>query len=344
MEVNDMLMTVKDLSVVFETDLGPLQAVRGVSFELKSGKTLGIVGESGSGKTALARALMGIVQKPPGRIASGSVVFEGRDLVQLSEREMEDVRGRQIGFIFQDPMVSLNPVMRVGLQVAEGIYAHDSRIGKVEVRQRVLELFKSVRLPNPDRCYSMYPHEMSGGMRQRVQIAIAVANSPRLVIADEPTTALDVTVQAQVLETLKKIQTDSASAMIFISHDLALMRTVADQIIVMYAGRIVEQGDANAVLDFPKHPYTAALLAAAPTLDSRGRRLSVIPGSLPSPLLMADGCSFEPRCYVSGNRAKCAVRPALAQIGKLGHLSACHFSEEVSVNSMIVGDRGEHVG
>jgi len=338
-----MLMTVQDLSVVFETDRGPLHAVRGVSFELEPGKTLGIVGESGSGKTALARALMGIVKNPPGRIAGGSVLFEGRDLVQLSEREMEDVRGSQIGFIFQDPMVSLNPVMRVGLQVAEGIFAHDSQIRKEEVRRRVLALFKSVRLPNPERCYSMYPHEMSGGMRQRVQIAIAVANSPRLVIADEPTTALDVTVQAQVLETLKEIQADSGTAMIFISHDLALMRTVADQIIVMYAGRIVEQGATNAVLDFPSHPYTAALLAAAPTLKSRGRRLSVIPGNLPSPLLLEDGCSFEARCYLSLNRAECGARPVLAEVGELGSSSACHFSQEVSVQSTNFGDGGENV-
>jgi oligopeptide/dipeptide ABC transporter ATP-binding protein len=338
-----MLMAVKDLSVVFETLRGSIHAVKSVSFELEPGKTLGIVGESGSGKTALARALMGIVQSPPGRISAGSVVFEGRDLVQLSEREMEEVRGSQIGFIFQDPMVSLNPVMKVGVQVAEGIWAHDSRITKDEVRRRVVGLFKSVRLPNPDRCYSMYPHEMSGGMRQRVQIAIALANSPRLVIADEPTTALDVTVQAQVLKTLKELQTSSGTAMIFISHDLALMRTVADQIIVMYAGRIVEQGATSEVLDSPRHPYTAALLAAAPRLGLRGRRLAVIPGSLPSPLLLQDGCSFEARCYMSRNRAKCGVRPVLTQIGGLGQLSACHFSEEVSVHSLTVADGGKNV-
>jgi oligopeptide/dipeptide ABC transporter ATP-binding protein len=323
------MLSVQDLAVVFDTDHGPLEAVRGVSFELEAGETLGIVGESGSGKTALALALIKLLPDPPGRVAGGRVLLAGRDLASLSETELGSVRGAEVGFIFQDPMVSLNPVIAAGRQVAEAILVHNPKLRADVVRKRVLALFESVGLADPEAVYGRYPHEMSGGMRQRALIAIAVANSPRLIIADEPTTALDVTVQAQVMETLKHIQAESGTAMLVISHDLGLVSEVADRVIVMYAGRIVEQGPTLAVLDAPHHPYTAGLIASAPSIEMRGGRLPVIPGSPPNPLQPRVGCSFQPRCFLSEGRAECNTRPSLEFSGSVDHAAACHFSDEL---------------
>lgn len=324
------MLSVHDIEVAYDTDRGPLNAVRGVSFDLKAGETLSIVGESGSGKTALALAIVKLM--PPGRIAGGQVMFEGRDLAALSDDQMQSIRGAKIGFIFQDPMVSLNPVMRVGLQVAEAILVHDPRLTDDDARARVQALFESVGLPDPVGVYDRFPHELSGGMRQRALIAIAIANSPSLVIADEPTTALDVTVQAQVMETLSRIQAGSGTALILISHDLELVGEIADRVMVMYAGRIVEQGDASTVLNSPKHPYTVGLLASAPSIESRGKRLPVIVGSPPDPFDVGRGCSFQPRCYLSRGRPECDARPELSSVGAVGavdHEAACHFSAEL---------------
>lgn len=328
------MLSVQDLAVVFDTDRGPLAAVRGVSFELGPRETLGIVGESGSGKTALALALVKLLPDPPGRIAGGKVVLSGRDLASLSDAELTSIRGAEVGFIFQDPMVSLNPVIAVGLQVAEAILVHHPKALAKDVRKQALALFESVGLPDPKAVYDKYPHEMSGGMRQRALIAIAVANSPGLIIADEPTTALDVTVQAQVMETLARIQSESGTAMLLISHDIGLVSEIADRVIVMYAGRIVESGPTSTVLESPRHPYTAGLLASAPSIELRGGRLPVIPGSPPNPLDTEAGCSFLPRCFLSQGRAECATRPPLRATDSGDHMAACHFSDELALGSI----------
>lgn len=289
------ILEVKDLKVNFKTYAGLVHAVRGVNFDLKEGETLAIVGESGSGKSVTSNALMKLIPQPPGIYESGQILFNGRDLVPLSDKEMSKVRGNEIAMIFQDPMTSLNPTMKVGRQITEVILQH-KKVSKAEAKKRAIELLTQVGIPFPEKRYNQYPHEFSGGMRQRVVIAIALAADPKLLIADEPTTALDVTIQAQILELMKEIQKNSKTSIIFITHDLGVVANIADRVAVMYAGQIVEYGTVNDIFYNPKHPYTWGLLGSMPDLDNdTDELLRTIPGSPPDLTNPPKGDAFAAR-------------------------------------------------
>jgi oligopeptide/dipeptide ABC transporter ATP-binding protein len=288
------LLEVNGLKTYFKTMDGVVKAVDGVDMAIAPGKTLGVVGESGCGKSVTSLSIMRLVDLP-GWIAAGEIKFEGRDLVKLSEEQMRHIRGNKISMIFQEPMTSLNPVFTVGNQVGEAIRVH-RKVSKREAETRVVELFRMVGIPSPDRRVKDYPHNMSGGMRQRVMIAMALALQPSLLIADEPTTALDVTIQAQILELIKDLRTKVNSAVLLITHDIGVVAEMADEVIVMYTGKVVEQGDVVSVLKNPKHPYTVGLLNSIPSLGQKDQRLNVIPGTVPSPLNLPKGCTFAPRC------------------------------------------------
>jgi oligopeptide/dipeptide ABC transporter ATP-binding protein len=287
------LLQVDGLTTVFDTPAGQLRAVNGVSFDVRKGETLGLVGESGSGKSVTAFSIIRLVQ-PPGRITAGRVVFQGRDLATLSEAGMRGVRGAGVGFVFQEPMAALNPVMRVGAHIAEALTVHGLAT-RADARQRAIELLRAVRITDPDKRVDDYPHQLSGGMRQRVMLAIALACRPPLVIADEPTTALDVTVQAQILDLLREMKREFDLSLLLITHDLGVIAETADRVAVMYAGRIVEHGPVREIFRHPKHPYTQGLLASIPG-GAAGARLKAIDGTVPNLAALPPGCSFEPRC------------------------------------------------
>lgn len=290
------LVEVKDLKISFKTFAGRVQAVRGLNFSLEKGQTLAIVGESGSGKSVACNALMRLIPQPPGSYDSGQILFEGKDLLTFSENQMSDIRGNEIAMIFQDPMTALNPTMKVGKQIVEVILRHKPGVTKAQAKERAIALLDEVGIPNPALRYQQYPHEFSGGMRQRVVIAIALAAEPKLLIADEPTTALDVTIQAQILELMKEIQAKNDSAIIFITHDLGVVANVADKVAVMYAGQIVEYGDVNEIFYNPKHPYTWGLLGSMPDLEnSTDQELYTIPGAPPNLINPPKGDAFAPR-------------------------------------------------
>ena len=294
--MTEPLLEVKNLRINFKTYAGLVQAVRGVDFTLAKGETLAIVGESGSGKSVTSNALMRLIPQPAGRYEDGQILFEGKDLLKLSEREMESIRGNEIAMIFQDPMTALNPTMRVGKQIMEVILTHKKGVSKEAAKQRAIELLAEVGIPDPERRFKQYPHEFSGGMRQRVVIAIALAAEPKILIADEPTTALDVTIQAQILELMKKIQEKNGNAIIFITHDLGVVANVADRLAVMYAGQIVEYGSSHDIFYNPKHPYTWGLLGSMPDLDSEdSEELYTIPGAPPNLINPPVGDAFAPR-------------------------------------------------
>ncbi|MDB5415255.1 MAG: dppD [Rubritepida sp.] len=293
--MNEPLLRVEGLRTVFRTSGGDVPAVDGVSIDVMRGRTLGIVGESGCGKSVLSLSIMRLVAHP-GRIAAGRVLLEGRDLAKLSGSEMRAVRGRDIGMIFQEPMTSLNPVHTVGCQIIEGIRVHEPRASRAELRERGIAALRRVRIASPERRFDEYPHQLSGGMRQRVMIAMALACSPKLLIADEPTTALDVTVQAQILDLLRDLQAETGMAIILITHDLGVVAEMADDVAVMYAGRVVEQAPVAELFRQPVHPYTIGLIAAVPQLDSDAPRLATIPGRIPSLQETIPGCRFGPRC------------------------------------------------
>ncbi|RSK26476.1 ABC transporter ATP-binding protein [Bacillus sp. HMF5848] len=288
------ILEVKDLHVSFDTYGGEVQAVRGVNFELAKGETLAIVGESGSGKSVTTKALMQLLPKPAGRIKNGEVIFEGRDIVNMSERDMQKIRGSEISMIFQDPMTSLNPTMKVGKQIMEPLLKHQGLSNK-QAHERALELLRLVGIPGAEVKIHQYPHQFSGGMRQRVVIAMALACNPKVIIADEPTTALDVTIQAQILELMKDLQKKIDTSIIFITHDLGVVANVADRVAVMYAGKIVETGTVDEIFYNPKHPYTWGLLASMPDLDVEDTELAAIPGSPPDLLKPPKGDAFAPR-------------------------------------------------
>ncbi|MCG7434146.1 ABC transporter ATP-binding protein [Lysinibacillus fusiformis] len=289
------ILEVKDLKINFKTYAGLVHAVRGVNFDLKEGETLAIVGESGSGKSVTSNALMKLIPQPPGIYESGQILFNGRDLVPLTDKEMSKVRGNEIAMIFQDPMTSLNPTMKVGRQITEVILQH-RKVSKLDAKNRAIELLTQVGIPFPEKRYNQYPHEFSGGMRQRVVIAIALAADPKLLIADEPTTALDVTIQAQILELMKEIQKNSKTSIIFITHDLGVVANIADRVAVMYAGQIVEYGTVNDIFYNPKHPYTWGLLGSMPDLDNdTDELLRTIPGSPPDLTNPPKGDAFAAR-------------------------------------------------
>jgi oligopeptide/dipeptide ABC transporter ATP-binding protein len=287
------LLTVANLTTVFPHETTTVTVVRDVSFHINPGETLGLVGESGSGKSITAFSIMRLLQ-PPGRVAAGRVVFRGRDLLALSEHDMERVRGADIGLVFQEPMSALDPVMRVGAHIAEALTVHGLATRR-EARGRAIDLLRAVRIPDADRRIDDYPHQLSGGMRQRVMIAIAIACRPALVIADEPTTALDVTVQAQILDLLRERRDELGLSLLLITHDLGVIAETADRVAVMYAGRIVEEGPVRAIFHDPLHPYTRGLLASIPG-QTTGDRLSAIDGTVPAPGALPPGCAFAPRC------------------------------------------------
>ena len=324
------LLSVDGLRVGFATEDGRVQAVDGVDFQLEPGEVLAIVGESGSGKSVTAQTIIGLTRGPNSRI-EGSVKLRGEELTTQSESELQRVRGSKIAMIFQDPMTSMNPVLKIGAQVGEAIKTHHPEAKDSEVKERAIGLLRTVGVPNPERRYEQYPHEFSGGMRQRAMIAMSIANSPSLLIADEPTTALDVTIQAQVLEVLKKAQEETHAATILITHDLGIVAELCDRVLVMYGGRIVEYGDVHTIFQNPRHPYTIGLMDSLPKLTEDEEWLRPIPGSPPSLINRPSGCAFHPRCFLSQGRLPCREEvPELKPVdGAVDHGSACHYADEL---------------
>jgi peptide/nickel transport system ATP-binding protein len=314
------LLEVRDLQTQFNTDEGAFNAVDGVSFVLSPGRTLAIVGESGCGKSVTALSIMGLVPNPPGKILGGSVIFEGQELIGASAQAMQDLRGNGVAMIFQEPMSSLNPVFTVGEQIVEGILRH-RKISRSEAVTRALEMLKKVRIPAPEQRFHEYPHQLSGGMRQRVMIAMALACEPRLLIADEPTTALDVTIQAQILDLMRLLQEETGTAIILITHDLGVVAEVADEVVVMYAGKVVERATVAALFESPQHPYTIGLLGSIPRMDGERSRLASIKGQVPSPFERRLACSFAERCPFADIKCRSEI-PTLQEVEEQ-HWSAC---------------------
>jgi oligopeptide/dipeptide ABC transporter ATP-binding protein len=313
------LLEVRDLSVSFASADGIVQAVRGLSFDVDQGKTLGIVGESGSGKSVATQSIVGLTE---GAAISGEAYFNGRNLLGMSSEQLRHVRGAEIALIFQDPLSSLHPLYRVGWQIVEAIQAHE-RIGKQEARQRAIELLRRVGIPQPESRVDEYPHQFSGGMRQRAMIAMALALNPKLLVADEPTTALDVTVQAQIVELMKELQAEFGTAIIAITHDLGVIAEIADEVLVMYAGRAMERGDRRTLYRQPHHPYTKGLIEALPSQSGSKDRLVPIPGRPPSLIRLPTGCPFHPRCRYVLDRCRTEAPPLQKVAGGGGHVSAC---------------------
>lgn len=314
------LLQVKDLVTSFDTDAGELTAVNGVSFGVAAGQTLAIVGESGCGKSVTSLSIMGLLAKPAGTIRSGSIQFEGQELVGASQAELQNLRGNRMAMIFQEPMTSLNPAFTVGEQIIEGLMRH-LPLSRAQASERALEMLQKVRIPAPEKRMNDYPHQLSGGMRQRVMIAMALSCNPKLLIADEPTTALDVTIQAQILELMRALQEETQTAIILITHDLGVVAEVADQVVVMYAGQVVEQAPVQGLFDKPQHPYTVGLLGSIPQLDEVQERLASIEGQVPNPLNRPAGCAFAQRCPFAQDNCKVQT-PTLTEILP-GHWSAC---------------------
>jgi len=323
------LLEVRELHTEFRTGAGVVRAVDGISYTVEAGETVAIVGESGSGKSVEALSIMRLIPNPPGRIVSGEVLFDGRDLRKLPEEEMRSVRGRDIGMVFQEPMTSLNPVLTIGRQITETLEQHQGA-SREDADKRAIELLEMVGIADSRRRLRQYPHQLSGGMRQRVMIAVALACNPKLIIADEPTTALDVTIQAQILELMKSLTQKLGVAQIIITHNLGVVARYASRVNVMYAGRIVEAGTAEAIYHDPRHPYTVALLRSVPRLDQpRRARLDPVEGSPPDLTKLDGGCAFRPRCRFAID--KCATDyPKLESVGEKDHLAACFRSAEVA--------------
>ena len=313
-----VLLEVRDLNTSFAVEAGELSAVGGVSFALDAGRTLCIVGESGCGKSVTALSIMGLVA-PPGRVR-GEILFEGVDLTRLPAAAMRELRGNRLSMIFQEPMTSLNPAFTVGEQIVEGVLRHRD-LSYAAAKERTIEMLRRVHIPSPERRFADYPHRLSGGMRQRVMIAMALACEPRLLIADEPTTALDVTIQAQILDLMRTLREETGTAIIMITHDLGIVAELADEVAVMYAGRIVEHASATTLFARPEHPYTVGLLGSIPRLDIEQRRLPAIEGLVPNPLQPVPGCRFHPRYPFATEQCRCES-PALLTVGP-AHTSAC---------------------
>ena len=316
----ERLLEVEALRTEFVTPHGPVAAVDGVSLYIKPGETLAVVGESGCGKSVTALSIMRLVPNPPGRIAGGRIMFAGRELVSLSEAEMRDIRGKEIAMIFQEPMTSLNPVFTVGDQISEAIRLHEA-VGARQAATRTIEMMRLVGIPEPERRMHQYPHELSGGLRQRVMIAMALSCRPKLLIADEPTTALDVTIQAQILDLMRRLKAEMGMAIMLITHDLAVVAEMAERVIVMYAGRVVEEAPVEELFARPGHPYTRGLLDSIPTLETQPGRLHAIPGVVPSLHDMPAGCRFHPRCPFASDVCR-EKAPPLAERAP-GHAVAC---------------------
>ena len=318
------MLEVTDLTVSFSTPDGTLNAVRGLSFSVDQGQTLGIVGESGSGKSVATQTIMGLTR---GARVGGQALFEGHDLLAMNLQQLQHIRGAQVGMIFQDPLSSLHPYYRVGWQIIEMIRSHDRSTSKAKARARAIELLRLVGIPQPDRRVSDFPHQFSGGMRQRAMIAMAMALNPKLLIADEPTTALDVTVQAQVLQVMKRLQEEFGTAIIMITHDLGVIADIADDVVVMYAGKAMEQGDRNTIFYKNHNPYTEGLLLSLPAYGGERERLRPIAGQPPSLITLPQGCPFRPRCPYAFD--KCMEEPPLIEIGGADHVSACWLPNDM---------------
>jgi oligopeptide/dipeptide ABC transporter ATP-binding protein len=331
---NDVTLDIRNLQTHFATDRGVSKAVDGVSFTVRRNETLAVVGESGSGKSVTSLSAMRLIQSPPGRIAGGEILFRRRDgsvhdLAKAPEKLMRSIRGNEIGMIFQEPMTSLNPVYTVGDQIGETLRLHQ-KLDRPAARAAALAMLKTVGIPAADRRIDEYPHQMSGGMRQRVMIAMALACRPTLLIADEPTTALDVTIQAQILDLMRRLQAETGTAILFITHNLGVVAEIAHRVAVMYAGRVVEEGDVRALFKNPKHPYTRGLLACMPHLGQgkgESARLEAIPGNVPSPTARPSGCAFAPRC-AHAEPACAAAEPALEQV-EPGHAARCRRWKDI---------------
>src|SRR5512136_511345 len=318
--MEDILLSVQDLKVYFRGDETVAHALDGVSYDIRTGETVCLVGESGCGKTVSALTILGLIPRPPGEIAGGKILFHGQNLLELGEVEMQKIRGSRIAMVFQEPMTSLNPVFTIGDQIKEAILVHE-HVEEAELHERCLQLLRDVGIPSPDERIRDYPHQLSGGQRQRVMIAMALACNPDLVIADEPTTALDVTIQAQILNLFRELKRKHHMSLLYITHDLGVVSTIADRIYVMYAGVIAEQGDTSHIFREPKHPYTQSLLASLPSRAKRGKALYSIPGTVPNPAYKPAGCPFHPRCPYAIDSCR-SLYPALCDYGG-GHLSRC---------------------
>ena len=314
------MLSVKDLKVYFYSDSRVARALDGVSYELRRGETVCLVGESGCGKTVSALTILRILPQPPGRIMDGKIFLDHQNLLDLDEDEMRKVRGRRIAMIFQEPMTSLNPVFSIGEQIGEAILVHE-KVDQEEARKRCLQLLKDVGIPSPEERLKDYPHQLSGGQRQRVMIAMALACHPELVIADEPTTALDVTIQAQILNLFRELKRKREMSLLYITHDLGVVANIADRVYVMYAGVIAEQGEVRHIFHDPRHPYTQGLLASLPIRAKRGKALHSIPGTVPNPAFKPEGCPFHPRCPFAIERCRFEF-PEMCDYGG-GHLSRC---------------------
>lgn len=320
-----ILLQVDNLRTYFHTPVGVVKAVDDVSFRVHRGEALAVVGESGCGKTVTALSVMRLVPDPPGKIEGGRIIFEGQDLLGLSEREIRRIRGNRIGMIFQDPMTSLNPVFRVGDQIREAVQLHLG-LSRKEAKERAVQLMEMAEIPQARERYRMYPHEFSGGMRQRAMIAMALSCQPKLLIADEPSTALDVTIQAQIMELIGRLRQEIDLAVMLITHDLGVVAGVAETVLVMYAGKVVEYADVDSVYYRSRHPYAWSLMRSVPRLDEKKERLMTIGGSPPSLINLPPGCSFSPRCPFARDICR-REEPPLVEVEK-GHLSACHFAAE----------------
>src|SRR4051795_1004830 len=329
--VPEPLLAIRDLVVEFRTEDGVVHAVDDISYDVYPGETLGIVGESGSGKSVSTMSILGLIPQPPGRIASGTATFKGKDLLKMSKKELRRFRGDELAMVFQDPMTSLNPVIKVGDQLGEAIKTHYPKEKDKVVHERVVDLLRMVGVPNPETRYNQYPHEFSGGMRQRAMIAMSIANSPSLLIADEPTTALDVTIQAQVLEVLKRVQEKTQAGTILITHDLGIVAEMCDRVLVMYGGKIVEHGDVHTIFQHPRHPYTIGLMDSLPKLTEDEEWLRPIPGRPPSSITRPPGPPSLPRSCLPQGRLRCReeVPPLRPTDRGEDHASACHFAEEL---------------
>ena len=322
---NNNILEIKNLHTYFYTDSGVIKSVDGVDIELREGTTLGIVGESGSGKSVTALSVMGLLMGTTGKVAEGEILFEGRDLTKLDDEERRKMRGEKISMIFQEPMTSLNPVMKIGDQITECILMHNN-ISKQEAWDKAVEMLKLTGVPRVERMMKEYPFQLSGGQRQRVMIAMALVCKPKILIADEPTTALDVTIQAQILDLMENLKQKTGTSILFITHDLGVVAEVCDDVVVMYSGRVVEKGDVRSIFASPSHPYTRGLLASIPKLGECAEELESIPGNVPNPNYMPQGCKFAPRCSCAFDKCR-EEEPGFYDVGE-GHMSRCWLCEK----------------
>ncbi|CDF58488.1 ABC transporter ATP-binding protein [Thermobrachium celere] len=320
------LLSIKNLKTYFYTEDGVIKAVDDVSLTIREGETLGVVGESGCGKSITAMSILKLIPNPPGKIVSGEIIFEGKDLTKATDSEIRKIRGNKISVIFQEPMTSLNPVFTIGDQIIEAIVLHQN-MNREQAREKAIDMLKLVGIPRANEVVDAYPHELSGGMRQRAMIAMAMACNPKLLIADEPTTALDVTIQAQILDLMRELKNKTNTSIMLITHDLGVVAEMADHVVVMYAGKIVEEADVFEIFKNPLHPYTIGLLESKPILNQDKERLNSIPGQVPNPLNMPEGCYFHPRCSKAMDICR-KEQPKLCSV-KDGHKVACHLYKEV---------------